>query len=38
MIMATVSRSGGGWQMAAIGETGQGRTYKDMTAMIRDVA
>lgn len=38
MIMATVFRQGGGWQMAAIGETGQGKTYKDMTEMIRNVA
>ena len=38
MIMATVYRQGGGWKMAAIGETGQGKTYKDMTEMIRNVA
>ena len=38
MIMATVYRQGGGWQMAAIGDTGTGKTYKDMTAMIRNVA
>ncbi len=38
MIMATVSRQGGGWQMAAIGDTGTGKTYKDMTTMIRNVA
>ena len=38
MIMATVYRSGGGWKMAAIGDTGKGKTYKDMTEMIRNVA
>ena len=38
MIMATVYRQGSGWKMAAIGDTGQGKTYKDMTAMIRNVA
>ena len=37
MIMATVYRQGGGWKMAAIGDTGKGKTYKDMTAMIRNV-
>ena len=38
MIMATVYRQGGGWKMAAIGDTGKGKTYKDMTAMIRNVS
>jgi tellurium resistance protein TerZ len=38
MIMATVYRQGGGWKMAAIGDTGRGKTYKDMGEMIRNVA
>ena len=29
---------GGGWKMAAIGDTGKGKTYKDMTEMIRNVS
>jgi tellurium resistance protein TerZ len=40
MILATVYRDSGGsgWKMAAIGDTGKGKTYKDMTQMIQNVA
>ncbi|OEV01932.1 Tellurium resistance protein terZ [Streptomyces qinglanensis] len=33
-IMAKVHRSGGGWQMAAIGEPAQGRTFQDLLPVI----
>ena len=34
VVMAKVSRQGGGWAMAAIGAPGQGRTFQDLMPVI----
>jgi tellurium resistance protein TerZ len=34
MVIAYVYRHGGGWKMAALGETGEGKTYQDIVPLI----
>jgi len=36
MVIANVYRDGPGWKMAALGETGDGKTYKDIIPLIRE--
>jgi stress response protein SCP2 len=34
MVIANVYRHAGGWKMAALGETGEGKTYLDVVPLI----
>lgn len=38
MVLATVARDGGGWKMTARGETGKGKTYKEVPELITAAA
>jgi len=36
MVIANIYRDGAGWKMAALGETGEGKTYKDIIPLIQE--